>query len=233
MKYHMQQWNEPKESTKAFFHFIEGEVSNSELVLDLGAGAGAATYYLASRNLGTNFVGLDYSEELIAIAEETAKQFDLTNLLFDAGDCFNLDKRWNKVDGVVSLQTLSWLSEMKTPMTQIFEVIEPDWIGLTSLFYEGDISCKIEVSEHTRNRKTFYNVYSLKELSRLAQEHRYEIVKFERFDIGIDIPKPQNVDLMSTFTEKVAGNSDYQRLQISGPLLMNWYFVMIKKIISQ
>ena len=134
------------------------------------------------------------------------------------------------VDGVISLQALSWLPEMKNPMTQIFEVIQPNWIGLTSLFYEGDISCRIEVFEHSRSRKTFYNVYSLKELNRLAGEHEYEIVKYDRFDIEIDIPKPRNIDLMATFTEKVEGSSDYQRLQISGPLLMNWYFVLIKRI---
>ena len=230
MEYHMRQWNEPKESTKAFLNFVKDEISNSESVLDLGAGAGAATYYLASRNLGTNFIGIDYSKDLIRIANETSKQFNLVNLSFEIDDWFNLTKRKDKVNGVVSLQTLSWLSEMKIPVTQIFEVIEPDFIALTSLFYEGDISCKIEVFEHIRNRKTFYNIYSLKELSRLAREHHYEIVKFERFDIGIDIPKPQNIDLMSTFTEKIEGSSDYQRLQISGPLLMNWYFVLIKKL---
>ena len=141
-----------------------------------------------------------------------------------------LTRNGGGVDGVISLQTLSWLPEMRNPMTQIFEVIQPNWIGLTSLFYEGDISCRIEVFEHSRSRKTFYNVYSLKELNRLAGEHEYEIVKYDRFDIRIDIPKPKNIDLMGTFTEKVEGSSDYQRLQISGPLLMNWYFVLIKRI---
>jgi ubiquinone/menaquinone biosynthesis C-methylase UbiE len=226
----MKQWNEPKESTKAFFKFFSNELSNSKSIVDIGAGAGAATYYLASRNPSTNFIGVDYSKELIDSAKQTSEQFKLMNLQFDTGDWFNLDKKWVGVDGVISLQTLSVLPEMRNPMTQIFEVIKPDWIGITSLFYEGDISCRIEVFEHSRSRKTFYNVYSLKELNRLAIEYGYEIVKSNRFDIGIDIPKPTNIDIMGVFTEKVEGSSDYQRLQISGPLLMNWYFVLIKKI---
>ena len=230
MDYHMKQWNEPKESTKAFSKFFSNELSNSKSIIDIGAGAGAATYYLASRNPKTNFTGVDYSRELIDSAKETSKKYDLKNLSFDTGDWFNLDKKWGKVNGVISLQTLSWLPEMRNPMTQIFEVIKPDWIGLTSLFYEGDISCRIEVFEHSRSRKTFYNVYSLKNLGRLVAEYKYEIVKFDRFDIEIDIPKPKDIDLMGTFTEKVEGSSDYQRLQISGPLLMNWYFVLIRKI---
>jgi SAM-dependent methyltransferase len=230
MDYHMKQWTEPKESTKAFSNFFSDELSNSKSVLDIGAGAGAATYYLAHRNAKTMFIEKKKKKNLIDMATETSKEFGLNNLSFDTGDWFNLDKKWRGVNGVISLQTLSWLPEMILPMTQIFEVINPDWIGLTSLFYEGDISCRIEVFEHIRNRKTFYNVYSLKELNRLAQEYKYEIVRSDRFQIDIDIPKPKNIDLMSTFTERIEGSSDYQRLQISGPLLMNWYFVLIKKV---
>ncbi len=230
MEYHMKQWNEPKESTKAFLEFFSNELSMSKSIIDIGAGAGAATYYLANKNSGTEFIGVDLSKELIDCAKKTSREFNLTNLSFDTGDWFNLDKKWVGVDGVISLQTLSWLPEMRNPMTQIFEVIKPDWIGLTSLFYEGDISCKIEVFEHSRSRKTFYNVYSLKELNRLAVSYGYEIVKSNRFDIKIDIPKPTDIDRMGTFTEKIEGSSGYKRLQISGPLLMNWYFVLIKKI---
>lgn len=233
MDYHMKQWNEPKESTKAFWEFFSNELSISKSIIDIGAGAGAATYYLANKNSRTDFIGIDYSKELIDFAEKTSREFNLTNLSFDTGDQFNLDKKWEGVDGVISLQTLSFLPEMINPMNQIFEVIKPDWIGLTSLFYEGEISCRIEVFEHSRSRKSFYNVYSLKELNRLAVEYGYEIVKSNRFDIEIDIPKPANIDIMGTFTEKIEGSLDYKRLQISGPLLMNWYFVLIKKIQQQ
>jgi len=230
MEYHMKQWIEPKESTKAFSEFFSSELYKSKSVIDLGTGAGAATYYLANRNPGTDFIGVDHSKELIDSAKKTSREFNLRNLSFDTGDWFNLNKKWGGVDGVISLQTLSWLPEMRNPMTQIFKVIKPHWIGLSSLFYEGDISCRIEVFEHSRSRKTFYNVYSLKELNRLALEYGYEIVKSNRFDIEIDIPKSPNIDLMGTFTEKIEKSANYKRLQISGPLLMNWYFVLIKKI---
>ena len=158
-----------------------------------------------------------------------SKEFQSRNLAFEVGDWFALNRKWKGADGVISLQTLSWLSEMREPMVQIFEVIKPNWIGISSLFYEGDISCKVEVYEHSRSRKTYYNVYSLKELDRLANDYGYSVVKFSRFDIGIDLPKPKNIDVMGTFTERVLENSDSRRLQISGPLLMNWYFVLLEK----
>jgi ubiquinone/menaquinone biosynthesis C-methylase UbiE len=232
LEYHKQQWKHPKESTKAFSKFFRNELLNSRSVIDLGTGAGAATYYLATEYSKINFIGMDHSDKLLEIAKMMSKKFKLRNLSFETGDWFNLDKKSNGIDGVISLQTLSWLSEIEKPMTQIFEVIKPNWIGISSLFYEGDISCQIEVFEHSRNRKSFYNVYSLKELSRLAVLYGYEVVNFERFDIGIDIPKPKNIDLMGTFTEKVEGSLDYQRIQISGPLLMNWYFVLLKKSVD-
>ena len=191
---------------------------------------GAATFFLANEFLDTEFIGIDYSDELVDKAKETLKTFEVKNLMFDQGDWFNPNSKWGVVDGVISLQTLSWLPEMEQPMTQIFKVVNPNWIGLSSLFHEGDISCRIEVFEHVRGRKTFYNVYSIKELSRLAFEYGCEVQQFNRFEIGIDVPKSSNGDLMSTFTEKVQRGMEYERLQISGPLLMNWYFVLLTKI---
>lgn len=230
MDYHMKQWGHPKESTKAFSKFFRNDLLNSSSVIDIGAGAGAATFFLANQFPEVNFIGIDYSDELVTKARRTLSDFESKNLTFESGDWFNLDKKYRGVDGVISLQTLSWLPEMELPMTQIFNVIRPNWIGLSSLFYEGDISCRVEVDEHTRERKTFYNVYSIKKLNRLATEHGYEVLMADRFDIGIDISKPVNLDLMGTYTEKVQRGLDYQRLQISGPLLMNWYFVSIGKI---
>ena len=94
MDYHMKQWNEPKESTKAFSEFFSNELSMSKSIIDIGAGAGAATFYLAERNSRTNFIGIDHSQDLIDRAKETSRKFNLTNLSFDTGDWFNLDKKW-------------------------------------------------------------------------------------------------------------------------------------------
>lgn len=94
MDYHMKQWNEPKESTKAFWEFFSNELSTSKSIIDIGAGAGAATYYLANKYSRTNFIGVDYSKELIDYAKKTSREFNLTNLSFDTGDWFNLDKKW-------------------------------------------------------------------------------------------------------------------------------------------
>jgi ubiquinone/menaquinone biosynthesis C-methylase UbiE len=185
---------------------------------------------LAQNHPKTSFIGVDQSEELIAIANGIQITKEAANLRFEVGNWFDLKHPPESTDGVVSLQTLSWLPEMEIPMSQIFLTIKPKWIGISSLFYDGDITCKIEVYEHIRNRKTFYNVYSLRELNRFANSFGYEVTLSKKFNLEIDLPKPNNIDLMGTYTERVQRKIGYERLQISGPLLMNWRFVLISRI---
>jgi ubiquinone/menaquinone biosynthesis C-methylase UbiE len=200
--YHRSQWDHPKESTIAFNGFIAQNLVTSRNVLDLGAGAGAATAFLAKNNLTTVFTAFDYSHELVEIGKQIAVSKKITNLNFAQGDWYNLKVNKNSYDGCISLQTLSWLPDYEEPLVAIFKNLDPDWIGLTSLFYDGDITCRIEVEEHTRSRKTFYNVYSIPAISRLCEQYNYTITKISPFVINKDIQKPKNPDLMSTYTKR-------------------------------
>lgn len=229
-RYHLQQWKKPKRSTIRFEEFILPGLKNTKKIMDIGCGAGSATSYMAAKNSRVNFVGLDISSELISIANELSVTQQLPNLSFATDDWFNL-KRYPDIDGVVSLQTLSWLTEFEKPLRQLFQKVGPDWIALSSLFYEGDISCKIEVEEHAKQKKCFYNVYSLPAISRFASEFGYKLENATPFIIDVDIPPPDDKDEMGTYTVKTVEDdaSAQRRLQISGPLLMNWYFVMLRK----
>jgi hypothetical protein len=113
----------------------------------------------------------------------------------------------------------------------IFHKIKPQWIAISSLFYEGDITCKVEVEEHRRNRKTFYNTYSLPEIRRFCKINGYTLKKAKPFAIKTDIVKPNDSNYMGTYTEKAINDNKngFKRLQISGPLLMNWYMLLIEK----
>ena len=104
---------------------------------------------------------------------------------------------------------------------------------MTGLFYEGDITCRIEIEEFIKNsRKVFYNTYSIPAVNRYCKALNYEISKYFPFEISIDLIKPNNKDILGTYTEKIIVNEfDLKRIQISGPLLMNWYTILINKII--
>jgi len=54
--------------------------------------------------------------------------------------------------------------------------------------------------------------------------HGYGEFVYTPFEIDIDLAKPP--DGMGIYTETLANG---RRLQISGPVLMNWYFIMAKR----
>lgn len=224
-QYHLDQWSKEKDSTRAFSEFIAGKLNASKTVVDLGCGAGACTNYLAIKAPAVQFSGVDLSRELIEMAQDFGA--DTQNLIFSQGDWFSLQP--NFYDGAISLQTLSWLPEFEAPLEQIFTKIKPKWFAASSLFYEGDISARIEVNEHARGeRKSFYNVYSLPAVARFCERFGYKLTKAEPFYIGIDLPKPTNLDAMGTYTRQSNG----ERLQISGPLLMPWHMILIESLSS-
>jgi 2-polyprenyl-3-methyl-5-hydroxy-6-metoxy-1,4-benzoquinol methylase len=227
--YHKIQWDTPKRSTIAFEAFANEHIANSKNIIDMGAGLGAATATIAIKHSNVHFKAFDYSSELTNTGSKIAYEKGITNLSFEQGDWFNLAKT-KKYDGCISLQTLSWLPDYRQPLEVIFRKINPNWLALTSLFYEGDITCRIEVEEHKKNKKIFYNVYSLPAISRLCNEEGYSLINATPFKIDIDIKKPDNLDIMTTYTRKlVVDKTSQERIQISGPLLMNWYMLLIKK----
>jgi SAM-dependent methyltransferase len=227
-RYHLSQWETPKRSTLHFHKFAADALASSRQVVDLGCGAGAATAYLATATPACRFTGIDLSAELVDTANAVAARRGLGNLRFESDDWYRLRER-RGVDGVVSLQTLSWLPDYEAPLRIVFERIAPRWIALSSLFYPGDISCRIEVTEHTRARQTFYNVYAMPAIARFCADFGYRITKSDPFEIDIDIPEPENRDLMGTYTLRVDGGGPSHRLQVSGPLLMNWHCLLIEK----
>lgn len=230
LDYHRGQWDTPKEMTKAFASFVAAHLSSSKLVVDMGCGAGGAIAQIAREHPTTHFVGLDVSEPLIGIARELAKEQGIPNIEFATADLYDLPQAATPPSGVVSMQTLSWLPDATEPLAVMFQRLRPEWLAVSSLFYAGDISCMIEVHEHVRERKTFYNCYSIPQIGRIASSHGYELKRQSPFEIGIDLPRPQQDNLMSTYTLNVVDEEAAQRrLQISGPLLMNWYFLLFEQ----
>lgn len=229
-RYHEIQWETPKQSTLAFESFARQHISTSKNIIDMGAGTGAATAFLAKKHSTTHFTCFDYSNELTELGSKIALDKKIKNISFEQGDWFNMSHT-TKFDACISLQTLSWLPNYEKPLMAIFEKINPNWIALTSLFYEGDITCRIEVEEHKRKKKSLYNIYSLPAISRLCQGNGFSLVKAIPFEIGVDIDKPSNIDLMGTYTRSIFAGNDkkLERLQISGPILMSWYMLLIEK----
>lgn len=197
LEWYRRQFTEPYRITIAFRNFIENNAAfNKSTILDIGCGMGSALSYIARNHPDSKFTGIDINDDLFHyfIGEEK-------NITFEKADCFNLPSSYiNKFDGIISLQTLSWLPEYKIPLEQMCK-INPKWIAISSLFYPGEINFTISLENYGRPTENepfsqvYYNIYSIPILKKLLQSYGYTSFVYQPFEIDIDISKPKHNNL--------------------------------------
>jgi len=226
LNYHIDQWTSPKESTKKFVEFIASLVKPNSLILDLGCGAGASTAYIANAFPTTKFIGLEINQDLVKIADTNLKRSQIGNLSFICKNILRLPAIKN-VSGVTSLHVLLDLPDAELHIKQIAKKLNPDFIALSSLFYDGEISVLARVHQHLRKSGN-YNTISLNEFRRIALKYGYDLRSVEDFIMPFPIAKPSSPDFMSTYTANLLLDDGTQRqVQISGPLIMDWKMVLL------
>lgn len=125
---------------------------------------------------------------------------------------------------------MSVLSEIETPLREIFIKLNPNWVCISGLFYEGAITARTEIFEHQKNRKVFYNTYSLPIINTFSKKFNYKISKWENFYMPFSLSKPDDPNLMGTYTRHISDDNGSENIQISGPILMNWKVVMFDRL---
>ena len=188
---------------------------------------GAVDAYFATLHRKLNIMGVDLVDHSFWMLNEFATDDIKSRVKLEIGDWYCLNTEYvNAFDGVISVQTLSFLEEWKKPLEKIVD-LNPKWIGLSSLFYEGKIDFKVKVTDYNNEtvKHYYYNVYPLPIIKEYLVQRGYSLFKYSPFEIDIDIPKP-NHSGMETYTVKT---DDGRRLQISGGLLMPWYFIYAAK----
>jgi ubiquinone/menaquinone biosynthesis C-methylase UbiE len=235
-EYHERQFSVPYQSTVSFFNWLieRGVLGDNPLnICDLGCGKGANLHYLAKRFGGYRFTGLDIDEGLIRDGRELLTRDAVENcelLVGDLHDAASLFSR-NQFDGVISLQTLSWLPDYRVALDAM-AALAPKWIALTSLFFDGPVEAKTVIHEFSESdnssllRSLNYNTYSLPLFRRRLAELGFHKIEQRYFEIQIDLPRV-STGRMQTYTELT---HDQRRLQVSGPLLMNWYFILAQVV---
>ena len=233
LNYHERQFKIPYRSTVFFTNWLQSlkllspKISNN--ILDIGSGEGANLSYLAKMFPKSNFTGLDINKTLVEKGNQIFKKLKQENCHLEVGDLYSLNKKYKNSDGIISLQTLSWLPSYKKPILEMIN-LNSKWIAISSLFYEGFVECQIKVKDYTRSggkkaEEVFYNVYSLKLVEDFFKKNGYKKFRFQPFIIDVDIEKNED-GKMGTYTIKTDKGS---RLQVSGPLLMNWCFIVAEK----
>ena len=232
INYHIKQYIEPKLYTLECLEiFAKNNLDEfSQLIVDFGCGGGAVTNLFASKYPKINFVGLDVNPDYIEMAKSNSAKnatFRVFDLYTDIGSLTDLN-----IDCLFSFQTLSW-SENYSEFLQMIMNTKPKNVLITSLFYSGDVDANISIRDYSRKmsdigyRETFYNIYSIPRLDSELEKIGYKIDKALPFEINIDLPKPENTTGMTTYTVMT---EEKKRLQISGPILMSWYTLLIKKV---
>ncbi|MCR5669026.1 MAG: class I SAM-dependent methyltransferase [Lachnospiraceae bacterium] len=231
MDYHENQFIQPKRSTVAFEKFLSSKTDISGNVLDLACGGGAVDAYIASMHKDVTITGVDLIGSSFQLFDKYVNS-DLRNrIILETGDWYNLDKKYIEAfDGVISVQTLSWLEKWKDPIDKIIE-LNPRWMAFSSLFYEGRIELQIKAMDYERcneigdHEETFYNIYSIPIIKEYLESKGYSVFEYAPFEIDIDLPKPKHKDF-ETYTVKT---DEGKRLQISAAMLMPWYFIYAAK----
>lgn len=228
--YHERQWAEPYSSTVAFADWIERSrvVQPRTRILDLGAGAGSTTAFLARRFPSTEFIGLDIHPALVALGNRELATQGPPNCRLLVGDIFELDPGLGPFDGVLGIQLVSWLPSFESFLPTL-RTAGARWFAGSSLFYDGPVDAEIVVREWADadafdgppSRRSPYNIYSLPRVRALLASQGWTYIAGEPFEIPRDLPRTTRG--LGTYTERLA---DGRRLQISGPLLMPWHFVL-------
>ncbi len=202
-------------------------VEESVSILDACCGIGDLFYFLNLLNPKAQLTGVDKADFLI---QEANANFNSPNVKFLTGDIYELSKEFgeNSFDISVCKQTLSWLTRYQQAVEELMAVTRRA-VFVTSLFYDGRIDFETRVREYTTESgaegfNAYYNVYSFPVFKEFCLSRGAKDVTGYDFKIGIDLPRPSDVDRMGTYTQKLESG---ERIQISGALLMPWKVVRI------
>lgn len=160
-----------------------------ERVLDLGCGAGWATRILARlvsdgpQGFG-QVVGLDVSDEMVARARASSKEFD--NVMFVWGSAQQIPWEENYFDKVLSIESFYYYPDQERALSEIFRVMAPrgQLLILINLYKENHYSLRwvdeLKVPVHARSEQEYID---------MLKKHTFEDV--EAFRIPDETPTPE------------------------------------------
>jgi SAM-dependent methyltransferase len=229
--YFSNQLKNPKQSTIDFFKFLNSKKLSGKKILDLACGNGANLIYLKENFKNKECcVGLDINKKLIKEANKIT--INALDLKFYEEDILNIKNEYrNKFDGVICMQTISWLNDYKYFLKQVSK-LNVNFLAVRSLFWEGLIDFKIKVEflknenkERALSSFNYYNIYSIENFKSNLKNIGFKNIYFKKFEISFQLKKNKNFNEMGTYTIR----DKNKFIQLSGPILQNWYFVIALK----
>lgn len=232
LKYHSDQFEEPKRSTihlRSFLERVVGREREEQVsVLDIACGGGANMYHLAPSLPNSSWTGIDLVPKYFELAEG---RLDPSRFRLLEGDMFQLVDLFGAKSFDISfcVQTILDLPDYEKAVSETLDVTTR-WVFLTALFNDSNLDyiTHLEVTDRTDLKEddvsAYYNVYSLPRFKEFCLRSGAAEILDEEFSIDIDLEPPADGSL-GTYTIR---KEDGTRLQVSGPLVMPWRAVAIR-----
>lgn len=109
-------------------------------VLDLGCGSGWATRTIADHVTSGQVVGIDISDEMIALARESSSKY--SNVTFQIGSAEKLDFRNGEFTHVFSMESIYYYGDMLAALREVQRVLTPGglFVSVVDLYQENEPS---------------------------------------------------------------------------------------------
>ncbi len=156
------------------------ELREGETVLDLGSGGGIDVILSAKRVGPTGIAyGLDMTDEMLALAQQNARDADVTNVHFLKGVIEQIPLPANSIDVVISNCVINLSTAKPAVLTEIARVLKPGGrIGISDVVAEDHLS-----AEERAARGSYVGCIA-GALSRGEYETGLEAAGFEEISVG-------------------------------------------------
>ncbi len=102
------------------------ELSEGEVVLDLGSGGGLDCFLAAQRvGAGGRVIGLDMTPEMIQLARENAQKLGASNVEFRLGEMEHMPVKDNSVDVIISNCVINLSPDKDAVFEESYRVLKP------------------------------------------------------------------------------------------------------------
>ncbi|MFZ5967960.1 MAG: class I SAM-dependent methyltransferase [Bacillota bacterium] len=135
-------------------------------ILDVGCGTGNFSIKLAK--MGCKVIGVDISEEMLAIARKKAADAKL-DMEFHQMDVYHLDFEDNSFDGIFSMAAFEFIHDGKAAYQELFRVLNPGRKLLIGTIHRDSSWGRLYMSKEFQENSVFQHAkfLSLEELKSL------------------------------------------------------------------
>ena len=212
-------------------HFIINEISKNINVnkkysfLDIGCSKGEFIYILKEKFSNIKFTGIEYSRDLIKLAEDETFLNDV-NFIQDDAKSFIINK---KFDFVLMSGVLSIFDDINPLINQMFKHLKPKGTGyIFGAFNKDDIDVLVRYKNNFKNSEDWesgWNLFSLNTLKK-ALKNRSKKIEILNFKIQKSLKKKN--DPVSSYTIEVK-DSNEKLILTGGGIVRDFYLIKFVK----